>query len=164
MKEYLSNKQSKDSRFLSLFKKAFHKDRLRNGFSLDEAAHELGMSSGTLEQKLKPSSENDISVTEWNHHLELTGDFSTLEYFAFKHGFELKKLDVNTQKITAIQVLDDADNAMQESNEAWGKIKSSLKDKKLDKKEKLESLKEIDEAVKALQQLQFDVQQMEIEE
>lgn len=164
MKEYLSNKQSKDSRFLSLFKKAFHKDRLRNGFSLDEAAHELGMSSGTLEQKLKPSSENDISVTEWNHHLELTGDFSTLEYFAFKHGFELKKLDVNTQKITAIQVLDDADNAMQESNEAWGKIKSSLKDKKLDKKEKLESLKEIDQAVKALQQLQFDVQQMEIEE
>lgn len=164
MKEYLSSKQSKDSRFLSLFKKAFHKDRLRNGFSLDEAAHELGMSSGTLEQKLKPSSENDISVTEWNHHLELTGDFSTLEYFAFKHGFELKKLDVNTQKITAIQVLDDADNAMQESNEAWGKIKSSLKDKKLDKKEKLESLKEIDEAVKALQQLQFDVQQMEIEE
>lgn len=164
MKEYLSNKQSKDSRFLSLFKKAFHKDRLRNGFSLDEAAHELGMSSGTLEQKLKSSSENDISVTEWNHHLEITGDFSTLEYFAFKHGFELKKLDVNTQKITAIQVLDDADNAMQESNEAWGKIKSSLKDKKLDKKEKLESLKEIDEAVKALQQLQFDVQQMEIEE
>lgn len=162
MKDYQSNKQSKDSRFLAFFKKAFNKDRLRNGFTSDEAANEMGMSHGTLEQKLKPSADNDITVTEWNHHLELTGDFSTLEYFALKHGFELKKLDIDTRNVTIEIVVDDADSAMQESNEAWAKIKSSLKDQKLDKKEKLESLREIMEAIKALQQLQYDVENMKV--
>ena len=163
-KDYIYNKQPKDPRFLSAFRKAFNKDRLRNSFTPEESANELGMTLNTLEQKLKPSAENDITVTEWNHHLELTADFSTLEYFAFKHGFELKKLDVNSQGITIIGVLEDADNAMQESNEAWGKIKSSLRDKKLSKKEKIEALREITEAVKALQLLYFDVEHIEIEE
>ena len=163
-KDYIYNRQPKDPRFLSAFRKAFNKDRLRNSFTPEESANELGMTLNTFEQKLKPSAENDITVTEWNLHLELTADFSTLEYFALKHGFELKKLDVNSQGITIIGVLEDADNAMQESNEAWGKIKSSLRDKKLSKTEKLESLREILEAIKALQQLQFDVEQIEIEE
>lgn len=162
-RDYVLNKQPKDPRFLAAFRKAFNKDRKNNSFTPEESANEMGISHGTLEQKLKPSTENDITVTEWNHHLEITGDFSTLEYFAFKHGFELKKLDVNSQGITIIGVLEDADNAMQESNEAWGKIKSSLKDQKLSKIEKLESLKEIMEAIKALQQLQFDVEHIEIQ-
>ena len=164
MKEYLTNKQSKDSRFLSLFKKAFNKDRLRNGFSAEDAANELGLSHGTLEQKLKPSADNDITVTEWNHHLDLTGDFSTLEYFATKHGFELKKLDIDAKNISISIVIEDADNAMQESNEAWGKIKSSLKDGKLTKKEKIESVREINEAIKAFQQLLQEVEHTEAEE
>lgn len=164
MKDYLSNKQSKDSRFLALFKKAFNKDRLRNEFSRDEAANEMGLSSGTLEQKLKPSADNDITVTEWNHHLELTGDFTTLEYFVSKHGFELKKLNLLKTVVTIHQINIHADNAMKESNEAWAKIKISIKDKKLNKQEKFDSLREIDEAIKALQQLQQDVQNKEIEE
>lgn len=94
MKEYLANRQSKDSRFLAIFKKAHNKDRLRNSFTPEESANELGLSLGTLEQKLKPSADNDITVTEWNHHLELTADFSTLSYFAQKHGFLLNKIDV----------------------------------------------------------------------
>ena len=163
-RNYVLNKQPKDPRFLAAFRKAFNKDRKNNSFTPEESANEMGISHGTLEQKLKPSTENDITVTEWNHHLEITGDFSTLEYFASKHGFELKKLDVNSQGITIVGVLEDADNAMQESNEAWGKIKSSLRDQKLSKKEKLESLREITEAVKALQLLYFDVEHMEIEE
>ena len=163
-KDYIYNKQPKDPRFLAAFRKAFNKDRLRNSFTPEESANELGLTIGTLEQKLKPSSENDITVTEWNHHLDITADFSTLEYFALKHGFELKKLDVDTKNITIEIVVDDADCAMQESNEAWGKIKSSLRDQKLSKKEKIESLKEIFEAIKALQQLQFDVEQIETQE
>ncbi|AXX89323.1 hypothetical protein CKA55_07410 [Arcobacter suis] len=163
-RDYVLNKQPKDPRFLAAFRKAFNKDRKSNNFTPEESANEMGLSHGTLEQKLKPSTENDITVTEWNHHLELTGDFSTLEYFALKHGFELKKLDINTKDIPINEVLEDADNAMQESNEAWGKIKSSLKDKKLSKKEKIESLREINEAVKSLQLLYFDVEHIEIEE
>lgn len=163
-KDYIYNRQPKDPRFLSAFRKAFNKDRLRNSFTTEEAANELGMTLNTFEQKLKPSADNDITVTEWNHHLDLTGDFSTLEYFATKHGFELKKLDIDAKNISISVVIEDADNAMQESNEAWAKIKSSLRDQKLNKKEKIESLREITEAIKALQQLQFDVVQMKIEE
>lgn len=163
-KDYIYNRQPKDPRFLAAFRKAFNKDRLRNSFTPEESANEMGLTIGTLEQKLKPSAENDITVTEWNHHLDLTGDFSTLEYFALKHGFELKSIDAYNQGITIVGVLEDADNAMQESNEAWGKIKSSLRDKKLSKKEKIEALREINEAVKALQLLYFDVEHMEIEE
>lgn len=164
MKDYLHNKQSKDSRFLAIFKKAFNKDRLRNGFTVDEAAHEMGISHGTLEQKLKPSAENDITVTEWNHHLELTADFSTLEYFAQKHGFELKKLDIYHTSKDDTQINLQADKAMIEFNEAWAKVKTSLLDHKLDKKEKFETLREISEAIKELQQLQHDVEYIPIKE
>lgn len=164
MKDYLFNKQSKDSRFLAIFKKAFNKDRLRNGFTVDEAAHEMGISHGTLEQKLKPSAENDITVTEWNHHLELTADFSTLEYFAQKHGFELKKLDIYHTSKDDTQINKQADKAMIEFNEAWAKVKTSLLDHKLDRKEKNETLAEISEAIKELQQLQHDVEYIPVKE
>ena len=164
MKDYLHNKQSKDSRFLAIFKKAFNKDRLRNGFTVDEAAHEMGISHGTLEQKLKPSAENDITVTEWSHHLELTADFSTLEYFAQKHGFELKKLDIYHTSKDDIQINKQADKAMMEFNEAWAKVKTSLLDHKLDRKEKNETLTEIAEAIKELQQLQHDVEYIPVKE
>ena len=52
-------------------------------------------SSVDLTGYMKFSCIKDITVTEWSHHLDLTGDFSTLEYFALKHGFEIKKLDIN---------------------------------------------------------------------
>ncbi|MFY9085385.1 phage regulatory CII family protein [Aliarcobacter cryaerophilus] len=164
MKDYLHNKQSKDSRFLAIFKKAFNKDRLRNGFNVDEAAHEMGISRGTLEQKLKPSAENDITVTEWNHHLELTDDFSTLEYFAQKHGFELKKLDISNTSKNETQINLQADKTMIEFNQAWAKVKTSLIDNQLDRKEKNEALREISEAIKELQQLQHDVEYIPIKE
>ena len=164
MKDYLHNKQSKDSRFLAIFKKAFNKDRLRNSFTIDEAAQEMGISHGTLEQKLKPSAENDITVTEWNHHLELTADFSTLEYFAQKHGFELKKLDIYHTSKDDTQINKQADKTMIEFNEAWAKVKTSLLDHKLDRKEKNETLTEIAEAIKELQQLQHDVEYIKVKE
>ena len=164
MKDYLHNKQSKDSRFLAIFKKAFNKDRLRNSFTIDEAAQEMGISHGTLEQKLKPSAENDITVTEWNHHLELTGDFSTLEYFVQKHGFELKKLDIYHTSKDDTQINKQADKTMIEFNEAWAKVKTSLLDHKLDRKEKNETLTEIAEAIKELQQLQHDVEYIPVKE
>ena len=164
MKEYVFNRQAKDPRFLTCFKKAFNKDRLRNGFTLEESANELGLSHGTLEQKLKPSAENDITVTEWNHHLDLTGDFSTLEYFALKHGFEIKKLDINNSISSSSEVGVQADKAMIEFNEAWAKVKNSLLDNKFDRKEKNETLREISEAIKELQQLQHDVEYIKFQD
>ena len=164
MKEYLFNKQTKDPRFLAAFRKSFNKDRIRNGFTSEESANELGLSHGTLEQKLKPSAENDITVTEWNHHLELSADFSTLEYFALKHGFELKKMNIDITVPTETVVNTQADKAMIEFNEAWAKVKNSLTDSKFDRKEKNETLREISEAIKELQQLQHDVEYVKIQE
>ncbi|OCL99545.1 hypothetical protein AAX29_00586 [Aliarcobacter thereius] len=163
MKIYLQNKQSKDSRFLTIFRKAFNKDRLRNAFSVDEAANEMGISYGTLEQKLKPSAENDITVTEWNHHLELTADFTTLEYFAMKHGFELKKIQLLSPLTTISEINTQADKAMLEFNEAWAKVKESLENQQFSKKEKIESLREIEEALRELQQLRNNIENVEID-
>lgn len=164
MKEYLFNKQTKDPRFLAAFRKSFNKDRIRNGFTSEESANELGLSHGTLEQKLKPSAENDITVTEWNHHLELSADFSTLEYFALKHGFELKKMNIDITVPTETVVNTQADKAMIEFNEAWAKVKNSLTDSKFDRKEKNETLREISEAIKELQQLQHDVEYIKFQD
>jgi transcriptional regulator with XRE-family HTH domain len=164
MRDYASNKQSKDSRFLAAFRKSFNKDRIRNGFTPEESANELGLSHGTLEQKLKPSAENDITVTEWNHHLELSADFSTLEYFALKHGFELKKMNIDITVPTETIVNTQADKAMIEFNEAWAKVKNSLTDSKFDRKEKNETLREIAQAIKELQQLQHDVEYVKVQE
>ncbi|HAC70141.1 MAG TPA: hypothetical protein DCF41_00300 [Arcobacter skirrowii] len=157
MKRYLANKQTKDARFLTLFRKAFNKDRLRNGFTSEESANELGLSLGTLEQKLKPSTENDITVSEWNHHLELTADFSTLEYMAFKHGFALKKLDIVKAEKSINEINSQADKTMLEFNEAWATIKHVLDDGVFDKKERSEALREINEAMQELKQLHSDV-------
>ena len=136
MKDYVFNRQMKDPRFLVAFRKAFNKDRIQNGFSYEESANELGLSHGTLEQKLKPSAENDITVTEWSHHLDLTGDFSTLEYFALKHGFEIKKLDINKIIPNEAVINTQADKAMIEFNEAWAKVKNSLLDNHFNKQTK----------------------------
>ncbi|WP_419767258.1 phage regulatory CII family protein [Arcobacter sp.] len=165
MKEYKFKKDSKDSRFLSLFRKSFNKDRLNNSFTVAEAAHELGMSESTYEAKLKPSNnENDITVSEWNQHLELCGDFSTLEYFAGKHGFELKKLDVLKHSKNTNEINIQVDVAMIEFGEAFKESKESLMDEKVTMKEKIKSITEIDEAIKALQQLKQDFENKETEE
>ncbi len=164
MKPHLLNKQPKDPRFLALFRKAFNKDRILNGFSQEEAANELGLTNGTLEQKLKPSAENDISVSEWNHHLEITADFSTLEYFASKHGFSLRKLEVVPCCKDEIEVNNQADKALMEVNEAWAKVKNCLSDGIVTKKEKLELLREITESIKEFQQLEHDVNCLKTED
>ena len=155
MRAYTSNKAQKDSRFLTFFRKAFNKDRKLNGFSPEEAANELGISSGTLEQKLKPSAENDITVSEWSHHLDLTADFTTLEYFVQKHGFSLRNMNLDLDSDLDINV--QADKAMIECNEAWKTVKESIEDKILTKEEKIKSDNDIDIAIKALQQLRYSM-------
>ncbi len=165
MRDYLFNKQPKDPRFLAAFRKTFNKDRLNNSFSVEEQAHCLGMSLDTYDKKLKPSNDvNDITVTEWNHLLELTGDFSTLEYFAGKHGFELKKLDVLTKTKTNHEINTQIDLAMIEFGEAFKEAKESMKDGSLNKKEKFKTISEIDEAIKELQQMKQDFENKETEE
>lgn len=158
MKPYHQNKQPKDPRFLAAFRKSFNRDRLNNGFSIEESAHDLGMSRDTLDKKLKPSNDmNDITVTDWNHHLELSGEFSSLEYFALKHGYELNKLNLSTTCKSIPEINTQADRAMIEFNEAWKEIKQSIEDGTLSEKEKIKTSSEIDESIKLLQQLRQDL-------
>jgi len=158
MKKYHCKKESKDSRFLAVFRKSFNKDRLNNSFSIEEAANELGMSKSTFDAKMKPSSpDHDITVTDWNHHLELSGDFLTLEYFASKHGFSIQKLEVIDTNKNASEINNQADKAMIEFNEAWKEAKESLADEILTNREIIKATNEIDDAIKEMQQLKQDL-------
>ena len=157
MKNYLQNKQPKDPNFLKIFRNVFNTDRKLNAFSHDEASHELGLAWGTLDQKLKPSGESDITVSEWSHHLEITGNFETLNYFVNKHGFELKSLNLDMSCAVDVNIDNQADKAMMEVNEAWAAVKLGWADKKWTKKELANANKELDEGIHALQQLKHDI-------
>lgn len=158
MKEYMNNKNPKDPRFLAAFRKSFNNDRKRNGLTVEESANELGMSLNTYEAKLKPSKlDSDITVTDWSHHLDISGDFTTLEYFAAKHGFRLEKLEVCKTNKSIHQISAQTDTAFIEFSEAFKATKQSLEDEVLTSKEKYSCIREIDEAVKELEQLREDV-------
>lgn len=164
MKDHLLNKQPKDPRMLAVFRKSFNRERIENGFSIEEASNQLGMSDGTLDQKLKVATDTRLTWDEVDHHMTNSKDYSVLEYQAFKHGFELKKLDIKIDDLSIPRILDDTDDAMKEANEAWAKVKLSLKDKKLTKKEKIETIREINQSVTAMQLVLLEIEQIEIEE
>lgn len=165
MEDYQQNKQPKDARFLALFRKAFNKDRLRNSFDIEEEAHELGMSKSTYDKKMKPSnSENDITVTEWDHFISLSGDYTTLEYMANKYGFELSKLETVCKSKGIVEISSQTDKAMIEFSEAFKVVKDALSDNQITKKEKNKAMDEIDDAIKELQQLKQDIGCKETEE
>lgn len=86
MSEYTHNKYPKDTALLKVIKRVLARDRRLNEFSLQEQANELGMSEGTLENKLKPTSINDFTMSELLHIIDLTGDFEILTYLVAKHG------------------------------------------------------------------------------
>jgi hypothetical protein len=165
MKEYLFNKRPKDARFLAVFRKSFNKERIVNGFTMEEASNELGMSQGTLEQKLKVGADfARLTYDEINHHMHNSLDLSVLEFIAREHNCKLVPLYLDRSQKSEEQVNTQADKAMLEFNEAWAKVKNSLIDDKFDRKEKNETLRGISEAIKELQQLQHDVEYVKVQE
>ena len=159
---YTFNKHPKDPKFCHIMRKAINKDRKLNGFSLEEEANELGLSKGTLDQKLKPSADNDITVSELMHFVEMSDDFSPLEYIASKYGFSL------IERMKALITIDDlshlADAAIMENNDVFRAVKVSLADGEIDEAERDRIFKEIEEAQHANAELKARLASLPINE
>ena len=93
MGDFTYNKMSKDGRLIKIIRKAIVKFMKLNHYTMEEIAFELGMQLGTLENKLKPSSINEFTITEVEHIMEFTEDSSILEYLSNKHGGAYVKVD-----------------------------------------------------------------------
>ena len=114
----------------------------------EDVAHELGLSKGTLENKLKPSDTiHDMSLTEFTHFLELTGDYAALEHIANKFDFMMLRKKESNATVKDINAL--ADKANIENNDVFKSIKNAIEDGVITEAEQAVILKEIDEAEKA---------------
>lgn len=149
------NKEPKDSKFLKVMRSVINKDRKLNGFTLEEEANELGLTQGTLEQKLKPSAPLDFTVSEITHLMDLSGDYSPLEYLANKYDFNLVKKECCAGTLARINAL--VDNAMMENQDVFRVVKVAMEDGEISDDEKREILKEIEEAEKANAELKAKV-------
>ena len=150
IKQFLYNKQPKDPRLCKILRRAITLDRKRNGFEWEDIANELGLSSGTLENKLKPSYESsDITLSEFMHFMEMSGDYTALEYIA--NNFD--KILISKQEPTAevniknINLLVDMANI--DNSEVFREVKVDIEDKIIDKEEKKRILEAIDKAQKS---------------
>lgn len=145
---YIHNKQSKDTKLCQALRRAINLDRKRNGFSWDDIANELGISGATLDSKLKPAKiDNDLTLSEADHFIDISGDVAELEYRANKHGYTLIKKNNDVSSILDISNL--ADKACFENNDVFKAIKISAADGAIDKEEIELILKEIEEAESA---------------
>ena len=101
---YTYNKAPKNREILKAIRASITKDIRSNGLSLEEFAHEIGLSEGTLENKLKPSMHtSDITLAEFLHIIDITGDYKALELIAKRYGFVLAKAKTTQTKTDDIK-------------------------------------------------------------
>lgn len=96
---YTYNKMAKIQELCKIIRGSIVKDVRRNGLSFADFAHEIGLSQGTLENKLKPASPHDVTVTELIHIMDITADYAPLEYIARRYGFILCKAEEERSRI-----------------------------------------------------------------
>lgn len=148
MSDYTHNKAPKDSGLCKVIRRSINLDRKRQGYEWDDAAHELGLNGGTLDNKLKPSmATSDMTVTELMHFMELSGDCAALEYLAKKFDMVLIPRSQEVTKVADINLL--VDMASIENNDVFRVVKIAIADDIITKEERENILKEIDEAQKA---------------
>ncbi|PHQ88488.1 MAG: hypothetical protein COB42_08685, partial [Sulfurimonas sp.] len=68
--EYRFNKRPKDPKLCKLIHKTIVLNCRQLDLKIEDVAHELGLAKGTLENKLKPSSDNDFTLSEFIHFME----------------------------------------------------------------------------------------------
>ena len=86
---YTYNKMPKVAEITKAFRRAITKDIREHGLTWDDFANQIGLSRGTLENKLKPASPYDLTLTEAIHIIDITGDYGPLEEIARRYGFIL---------------------------------------------------------------------------
>lgn len=145
MNDYINNKASKDAKLSQLIRKTITVNRKEIGLEFEDVAHELGMQPGTLQNKLKPAMQtNDMSITEFVHFLELTGDYAALEYIANKFDCVLVHKKQAKATITDINIIVDTANI--ENADVFREVKQDMADGMISNEERTRILKEIDEA------------------
>lgn len=163
MSDYTHNKAPKDVGLCKVIKRSINLDRKRQGFEWEDAAHELGLSGGTLENKLKPSmANNDMTVSELMHFFSISGDYAGLEYMANQFDLVLIRKKDAVASASDLNLL--VDKANMENNDVFSVIKRAIADGKLTEDEQIAALKEIDEAQKANAELKDMVLHTAIEE
>ena len=142
------NKQPKDPKLCKMIRKCITINRKELGLEFEDVAHELGLHEGTLANKLKPSMDHsDMTITEFMHFLELTGDYMALEYMAGEFDMVLVPKEQEKSSINDINILVDVANI--ENADVFRVVKKAMSDNELTEEEKEEILKEIEEAEKA---------------
>ena len=105
---------------------------------------------------------NDITITEFIHFLELTGDYAALQYIASNFDLVLINKHQSHSNITNINVLTDCANI--ESADVFRVVKHALSDGVITNDEKISILKEIDEVDRANAELRDHVLNLMIED
>lgn len=145
MNDYALNKQPKDPRLCKLILKTITINRKELGLEFDDVANELGLQPGTLKNKLKPSYDmGDMTLTEFTHFLELTGDYAALEYIANK--FDMVLIPKQQTLPISIDFHQLVDSTNMESDDVFRAIKEGLRDGTLSKDEIEQALKELEES------------------
>ncbi|MCD6433749.1 MAG: hypothetical protein J7L21_06880 [Sulfurimonas sp.] len=163
MNDYIHNKSPKDKKLCQLIRKTITINRKELGLEFDDVAFELGLSPGTLSNKLKPSMDHsDLTITEFIHFLELTGSYEALIYIATEFDLALipkKQVEAKSSDISAL-----VDKANIENSDVFREIKKAIEDGFIDEDEQKRILKEIDEAQTANAELKDSVSHLTIKE
>jgi len=163
MRDYHYNKEPKDSKLCKMIRRSITLNRKQIGLEFEDVAHELGMSEGVLSNKLKPSMDHsDLTLTEFIHFLELTGDMSALEHIAEK--FEMVVIPKKQERANVSDINLLVDIANMENSDVFRVVKESIADKVITQEEQEAILKEIEEAQKANAQLKDMVLHLAIQE
>ncbi|MFK5937707.1 MAG: hypothetical protein QM497_04830 [Sulfurimonas sp.] len=135
MNDYMYNKEPKDSKLCKLIRKTITVNRKKLGLEFQDVANELGLSAGTLSNKLKPSMmHSDITLTEFIHFLELTDSFEALRHIVNKFDFTLVKNHVSDKSSNFDHLIDELNI---ENGELFKVAKEALYDDEIDNEEKL---------------------------
>jgi len=145
MNEYTENKLPKIAELYRLITRTISLDKKKSGLNFEDFANEIGLCSGTLRNKLKPSDTiHDLTLMEFINILGTTGDYSSLEFIA--SHFNKMVIDKNVSLCGAKRLNNLADEAIVDESDVFRTIKSALTDSIIDEQEKQQILKELDKA------------------
>ena len=160
---YTHNKSPKDKKLCQIIRKTITLNRKELGLEFKDVAYELGLNEGTLSNKLKPSmTQNDLTLTEFIHFLELTGSFEALQHIANEFDLALipkKQAEAKSSDMSAL-----VDRANIENSDVFREIKKAIEDGFIDEEEQQKILKEIDEAQTANAELKDSVSHLTVKE
>lgn len=161
---YKGNKRQKEHGLLVLLKDAIRQDCKRNNIEKGEFAQEIGLASvGSLENKLKKTKDDtDITLSEFIHILEITGDMKPLEYIC--QMFDQVMISTVPTEVTHESIHEKTDSLQIECSESFSTIKMALKDGVITDEEKSNMLSELEDTLRVASELKDDVKRLKTEE